>query len=170
MRSVHQRPSARAVQLTRKFRSRNSGSMYPNEAENQSAKIARLAEMIRDTILARPGNIVSHVDTSRGAGQLFIMTRLLRIFAQKKSLRLSFSPLAVCAASFILSACQTTRPIVGPDGTEHQLISCGAIERCYEQATAVCAGQYRIVNTSSEVSGSEGSTYTTVKLLVKCGK
>lgn len=82
--------------------------------------------------------------------------------------RRSFLSLAVLSLAVV--ACQTSQPITGPDGTEHQLIGCSAIEYCYQKATAVCAGPYKIINTNSEVSGSEGSTYTTVKLLVKCGK
>jgi hypothetical protein len=76
--------------------------------------------------------------------------------------------LLLCGAFW---GCVTVKPIVGPDGTEHHLISCGSVEACYERATAHCAGPYRIVNTNSEVSGSvDGGTSTAVKLLVKCGK
>lgn len=75
--------------------------------------------------------------------------------------------LTVCTG---LTGCVTAKPIIGPDGTENQLISCGAIEGCYEKATEVCNGPYKIINTSSQTSGSNGSTGTIIKLLVKCGK
>ncbi len=71
---------------------------------------------------------------------------------------------------FVISGCVTAQPIIGPDGTENQLISCGAVETCYEKANEICHGPYKIVNTSSETSGINGSTSTTVKLLIKCGQ
>ena len=71
--------------------------------------------------------------------------------------------------SLLLVGCTTTaKAITGPDGTSHQLISGADIESCYEKATEVCGGQYTIVNTSNHVSGSDGTTSTTVNLLVKC--
>lgn len=69
-----------------------------------------------------------------------------------------------------LSSCATSKAIIGPDGTENQLISGNSIEQCYEKANEVCGGPYKIVNTNSEVSGMYGDTSTTVKLLVKCGR
>jgi hypothetical protein len=69
-----------------------------------------------------------------------------------------------------LFGCAIVRPIVGPDGTTNQLISCGAVEYCYKKANEICGGPYQIVNTSSENSGSGGDTSTVIKLLVKCGQ
>ena len=60
--------------------------------------------------------------------------------------------------------------INGPDGTPHHLVSCSYIESCYESATEVCGGKYKIVNTSNEVSGDAQSTSSTTNLLVKCSK
>lgn len=79
--------------------------------------------------------------------------------------------LYVTAAILLISGCATTdsKKIVGPDGTENQLISCFQIENCYQKASEVCSGKYKIVNTNSETSGVNGVTDTTVKLLVKCG-
>lgn len=74
----------------------------------------------------------------------------------------------IFTASLFLSGCTTAQPIIGPDGTENQLISCDTIEDCYGKANEVCRGPYKIVNTSSEVSGSNGATGTRVRLLVKC--
>ena len=62
-----------------------------------------------------------------------------------------------------------TEKIAGPDGTENQLISCYQIEDCYKKASEICSGPYKIMNTSSETSGYNGITGTTVKLLIKCG-
>lgn len=62
------------------------------------------------------------------------------------------------------------KPIIGPDGTENQLVSCPSVEMCYEKAREVCGGPYKIVNSSSETSGSHGMTGTDTKLLVKCSR
>lgn len=72
--------------------------------------------------------------------------------------------------SSILVGCATATPIIGPDGTENQLISCPSITQCYEKAREVCGGPYKIVNTSSETTGANGTTNTETKLLVKCGR
>lgn len=60
--------------------------------------------------------------------------------------------------------------MIGPDGTENQLISCPTIEGYYEKAREVCAGNYKIVNTSSDTSSFNGETSTQTKLLVKCDR
>ena len=78
--------------------------------------------------------------------------------------------LLLVAVTPFLQSCATAKAIVGPDGSTNQLITCSSIELCYEKATEVCGGKYNIVHTSSEVSGSEGNTYTSLKLLVKCDK
>lgn len=72
--------------------------------------------------------------------------------------------------SFLLAACAAThKPIQGPDGTEHQLITCGPVEACYKTAREACNGNYKIINTSTETTGSADSgTSTLTKLLVKC--
>jgi len=71
----------------------------------------------------------------------------------------------------LLPACSTTKAVIGPDGTEHQLVKCAGIEGCYEKAREVCGGNYKIVNTSTDTSGgSESSVSTTTNLLVKCEK
>lgn len=61
-----------------------------------------------------------------------------------------------------------SQKIVGPDGTENLLVSCMDIEQCYSQARQDCQGNYKIINTSSEVDGANGNTSTTTKLLIKC--
>jgi hypothetical protein len=66
--------------------------------------------------------------------------------------------------------CATARPIVGPDGTENQLISCPSVDLCYKKAREVCGGSYKIVNTSTETSGSNGNVGTEINLLVKCAR
>lgn len=72
--------------------------------------------------------------------------------------------------NFIGCVSTTVTPITGPDGTENQLISCPTVKNCYDKAREICGGPYKIVNTSSETSGMNGSTGTTVDLLVKCGR
>src|SRR5262245_38828529 len=71
----------------------------------------------------------------------------------------------------ILGGCATARSIQGPDGTQHQMISCPSVEQCYEKATEVCGGKYKIVNTSTDTSGGgQLMVDTTTKMLVKCDR
>ena len=67
-------------------------------------------------------------------------------------------------------SCTTVKPIIGPDGTENQLVSCVSVEQCYIKAREVCMGNYKIINTSTDTSGSDGNTSTSIDLLVKCDK
>lgn len=77
---------------------------------------------------------------------------------------------ALLAGTFILSmvGCATARPITGPDGTQHQMVSCPAVEMCYEKAREACGGNYQIVNTTAQVRGNSERTSTQTKMLVKC--
>ncbi len=70
--------------------------------------------------------------------------------------------------SVFLFGCATATQIVGPDGTENQLISCSTIKQCYEKAREVCRGNYRIINTNSENYQGNGYAGTETNLLVKC--
>lgn len=65
--------------------------------------------------------------------------------------------------------CTTASKITGPDGTEHQLISCESIEGCYSKATEVC-GKYKIINQTSEPYSVNGTVGSSKKILVKCEK
>lgn len=67
-----------------------------------------------------------------------------------------------------LVSCTTSQKIIGPDGTDNHLISCYETAGCYSKAREVCGGNYKIVNTSTETSGSNGVTGTEIKLLIKC--
>lgn len=70
-----------------------------------------------------------------------------------------------------LSGCAATaKMITGPDGSAHQLITCNAIEECYEKAREVCGGNYKIVNTNTVTSGDANGTSSSQRLLVKCEK
>ncbi len=80
----------------------------------------------------------------------------------------SFLIIAFAIGFSSLLGCATATPIVGPDGTANQLISCPSTELCYNKAREVCRGNYKILNTNSETSGSSGYTSTEIKLLVKC--
>ncbi len=75
---------------------------------------------------------------------------------------------SIVLLSFLASCVVSPKIINGPDGTPHHLVSCSYIESCYESATEVCGGKYKIVNTSNEVSGDAQSTSSTTNLLVKC--
>ncbi len=69
---------------------------------------------------------------------------------------------------FIVSCAHTKNKMIkGPDGSEHQLVSCSEIENCYNKAAEICS-TYKIVNTSDETNGSDGKTFSTTHLLVKC--
>lgn len=71
---------------------------------------------------------------------------------------------------FVTTSCATSKQIVGPDGTKHELVTCQGIEYCYEKSQQVCGGKYKIVNTSSDTSSLNGTASTTTNLLVKCLK
>jgi hypothetical protein len=60
-----------------------------------------------------------------------------------------------------LMACATSQIVNGPDGTPHQLLTCTLIEGCYQNAAEVCGGKYKIVNTSTRVSGDNQFTSST---------
>ncbi len=70
--------------------------------------------------------------------------------------------------AFTSVSCVTTKTITGPDGTPHILTSCTEIEKCYQQAQENCGGTYKIINTSNEVSGTDGQTFSRTNLLIKC--
>jgi hypothetical protein len=71
--------------------------------------------------------------------------------------------------TYLLSVgCATVEAVTGPDGSQHQLVSCGSVKYCYDKAREVCGGNYQIVNTSNSVSGNAESTSSQIQLLVKC--
>ena len=79
----------------------------------------------------------------------------------------------VLFTSALFAACSgpAARPVPGPDGTTHQLISCNYIEACYQDAARVCSqsgGKYKIVNTTSEMIGMYRMRDFQIMLLVKC--
>ena len=76
--------------------------------------------------------------------------------------------LIVIGVNFL--GCVSARTVVGPDGTENQLVSCYSVERCYENAREVCGGNYKIVHTSTDTSSTDGTPSTETKLLVKCDR
>ncbi|RYZ94180.1 MAG: hypothetical protein EOP11_26725 [Proteobacteria bacterium] len=73
-----------------------------------------------------------------------------------------------CATLSLGAACSATRTLVGPDGTEHRLVSCGAIENCYQEARKDCRGNYDIVNTTAETTTSPNGMLSVQNLLIKC--
>lgn len=75
--------------------------------------------------------------------------------------------IVILSLAITLVSCASSKIINGPDGSPHQLIRCGMLEKCYEKATEVC-GKYKIVNTATETSGMNGNTSSTINLLVKC--
>jgi len=68
------------------------------------------------------------------------------------------------------TALERARKAIGPDGSEHLLISCFSPDWCYSEASSACGGSYRLVNTSAETSSLfSGQVETTTTLLIKCG-
>ena len=78
--------------------------------------------------------------------------------------------LIASAALALTIGCASTTTVIGPDNTEHQLISCGPIKQCYEKAHEVCSGPYKIINTTSDTVGNSKSASSVTELLVKCGR
>lgn len=77
----------------------------------------------------------------------------------------------LCALAAVgLTGCGTsTRAMMGPDGTQNQLVTCYQIGNCYETAREVCKGNYKIVNSTSEHStGTDNKVRTEHQILVKC--
>ncbi|NQZ78433.1 MAG: hypothetical protein HRT61_20335 [Ekhidna sp.] len=76
----------------------------------------------------------------------------------------------ICAivGALLLASCASSKVITGPDGTNHLLVTCESIEYCYEKAREDCGGKYKIINTSSEVTGTEMITTSSNQLLIKC--
>ena len=69
---------------------------------------------------------------------------------------------------FLLSGCATSTSIVGPDGSEHQLVKCETVDYCYEKAREVCGGNYKIVNSNTVTNGNNGNVSTNTNILIKC--
>jgi hypothetical protein len=65
----------------------------------------------------------------------------------------------------VLAGCTSAQTITGPDGTPHKLITCQMIESCYAEASNLCGGKYKIVNSSTHTA--LGDNLGT-DLLVKC--
>lgn len=76
----------------------------------------------------------------------------------------------LASLSLVLSivGCASARKIIGPDRTPNILVSCMDPEYCYEKAREVCRGNYKIINSNSDSSGSNGITSSTISLLIKC--
>lgn len=76
----------------------------------------------------------------------------------------------IILVGFLLTACASSKQIVGPDGSNHLLITCSEIVECYEKARKECGGEYTIANSTSSTSGISGTITVTQELLVKCKK
>ncbi len=86
-------------------------------------------------------------------------------------MKFNTSKLILSISIIALASCVSTPvTVTGPDGTPHQLVSCNAVESCYEYAAEACGGKYDIVHTTNEVSGDSISTSSRTKMLIKCKK
>lgn len=70
--------------------------------------------------------------------------------------------------ALVISGCATYEKIEGPDGTPHLLVRCTDVKDCYSKAREVCGGNYKIVNSSQSMGGSQVNAVTDINLLVKC--
>ncbi|QUN06364.1 hypothetical protein KDN34_02545 [Shewanella yunxiaonensis] len=77
----------------------------------------------------------------------------------------------------LLTACATSTPIQGPNGTQAFLISCGSavIEKCYEEAAKVCPRGYVFLDKNGNenavimpVAGSFMAVRGRNKMLIEC--
>ncbi len=59
---------------------------------------------------------------------------------------------ALLAIPLLFASCgSSSYAVQGPDGTEHQAVSCRrSIENCWEQAAALCPGGYDVVDKDSD--------------------
>lgn len=83
-------------------------------------------------------------------------------------MKLRFIKLLILSLCFNLFACASSEIITGPDGTPHELITCGRIKDCYAKATEVCGGKYKIINTTNAVAGNATYVGSNPEILVKC--
>ena len=58
-------------------------------------------------------------------------------------------------ATLALSACATSKPIKGPSGGTAYFIKCGSavIDKCYEEAAAVCPKGYVVADSQANPNG-----------------
>ena len=54
-----------------------------------------------------------------------------------------------------LSACATSKPIQGPNGTTAYFVKCGSavIDKCYEEAAKVCPKGYTVADAQANPNG-----------------
>lgn len=81
-----------------------------------------------------------------------------------------FNKVVIFLGLVSLLGCASATKIVGPDGDNHQLVTCDSIKYCYEKAREVCEGNYQIVDNNSETIGSQYAVVTESSILVKCDK
>lgn len=70
----------------------------------------------------------------------------------------------------VLVACASAKKVNGPDGTPHELITCGNLGKCYEKAADICHGKFHNVGEpkTETIPGYNGTTTEEINLLVKC--
>jgi len=69
-----------------------------------------------------------------------------------------------------LFSCATSNQVIGPDGTEYQIVNCEKERHCRKEAKKICKGNYELLNTDTEIDSAafNGMTVTTFNFLVKC--
>jgi hypothetical protein len=103
-------------------------------------------------------------DALRKTGQFYALELTFRqIFIEVNMKNIAVFLLIISCAHHT-----SQKTVKGPDGSKHKLVSCGAIEACYNRSAELC-GTYKIVNTSHDTyTDGNGKTHTSVNLLVKC--
>jgi hypothetical protein len=75
----------------------------------------------------------------------------MKIFNVRASRSLALLPLAVAAS--VLSACSSAPPLFSSDGRPTNMIQCpanGGWSNCQQNARALCAGSYDVLDQSSD--------------------
>lgn len=62
---------------------------------------------------------------------------------------------SVLFATLALTACATSKPIKGPNGSTAYFIKCGSavIDKCYEEAATVCPKGYTVADSQANPNG-----------------
>lgn len=72
---------------------------------------------------------------------------------------------------FLAAGCTHARGFVGPDGERGYVVKCGgwnSMASCYNRASEVCGGKYRVANQSEAFVSNEGYVMAHRELTVLC--
>lgn len=69
---------------------------------------------------------------------------------------------------FLVSSCSSLKSTLGPDGNEIHQVSCGQIIDCYQDASEVCEGGYKVVDSQMRVAEFMGKIINRTNLVFSC--